>query len=85
MRFVREHAREHAQEPFFLYVAYTAAHWPMHAKRATSPNTAANTRRAYEPIREARWERQKQLGLIDARWTPSPLAGDWSNGEGPGV
>ena len=31
MRFVGEHAKDHADKPFFLYVAYTAAHWPMHA------------------------------------------------------
>src|SRR5690606_11362232 len=26
-----ERARDHDGEPFFLYVSYTAAHWPMHA------------------------------------------------------
>ena len=31
MRFIGEHAERHAGKPFFLYVAYTAAHWPMHA------------------------------------------------------
>ncbi|HLY11019.1 MAG TPA: sulfatase-like hydrolase/transferase, partial [Planctomycetota bacterium] len=31
IRFVTEHRRDHSQQPFFLYVAYTAAHWPMHA------------------------------------------------------
>ena len=34
VRFIREHSRDHAQEPFFLYMAYTAAHWPMHAQEA---------------------------------------------------
>ena len=31
VRFIRQHARNLAEEPLFLYVAYTAAHWPMHA------------------------------------------------------
>ena len=31
VRFLAEHGRQHADKPFFLYVAFTAAHWPMHA------------------------------------------------------
>jgi arylsulfatase len=27
-RFVGDHAKDHAGKPFFLYVAFTAAHWP---------------------------------------------------------
>lgn len=30
-RYVREHKKDHADQPFFLYVAYAAAYWPMHA------------------------------------------------------
>lgn len=30
-RMIREHAATHPHQPFFLYVAYTAAHWPLHA------------------------------------------------------
>src|SRR5205085_9038421 len=31
VRFVADHAKGHGEQPFFLYVAFTAAHWPMHA------------------------------------------------------
>src|SRR3989440_331917 len=31
VRFIADHHRDHAADPFFLYVAFTAAHWPMHA------------------------------------------------------
>ena len=41
---IREHAQRSAFLPFFLYVAYTAAHWPMHG-RATLPNTRVLRRR----------------------------------------
>ena len=30
-KFIQEHRQHHPDQPFFLYVAYTAAHWPMHA------------------------------------------------------
>ena len=29
--YIERHAREHAEQPFFEYVAYTAPHWPLHA------------------------------------------------------
>ena len=31
VRFVKEHGERDSDDPFFLYVAYTTAHWPMHA------------------------------------------------------
>src|SRR5205823_14536489 len=31
VRFIADHHNDHSTEPFFLYVAFTAAHWPMHA------------------------------------------------------
>ncbi|HVL12308.1 MAG TPA: sulfatase-like hydrolase/transferase, partial [Gemmata sp.] len=29
VKFIGDHARDHKDKPLFLYVAYTAAHWPM--------------------------------------------------------
>ena len=34
VKFVNEHAKQQAGKPFFMYLAYTAAHWPMHARPA---------------------------------------------------
>ena len=79
VRFIGEHARDHAKEPFFLYVAYTAAHWPLHAKAADIAKYRGRYDAGFAAIRDARWARQKQLGVIDEKWTPSPLVGDWSN------
>src|SRR5262249_12225848 len=31
VRFLADHAKDHKERPFLMYVAYTAAHWPMHA------------------------------------------------------
>ncbi len=77
VRFIREHARDHGAKPFFLYVAYTAAHWPMHAKESDIAKYRGRYDAGYAAIRDARWARQKQLGLVDSKWTPAPLAGDW--------
>lgn len=34
VRFVTEHNRQNHNKPIFMYIAHTAAHWPMHAKDA---------------------------------------------------
>jgi len=75
--FLREHATESPDKPFFLYMAYTAAHWPMHALPGDIAKYKGKYDGGYEPIRRARFERAKQLGLINPRWELSPQAGDW--------
>lgn len=52
-------------KPFFLYVAHTAPHWPMHA---TDEAAIAKYQKVYEVgwdvIRQQRLERMKQLGIV---------------------
>jgi len=77
VRFVTEHRRDHAAKPFFLYVAYTAAHWPMHALPEDVAKYKGVYDRGYQPIREERFVRMKEMGLVDPAWGLSPLAGAW--------
>ena len=76
-RFVREHATGHSGKPFFLYLAYTAAHWPMHAKEKDIAKYKGRYDQGYGPVRAARVEKMKKLGLLDSRWQVTPQAGDW--------
>jgi len=77
-RFIREHARDHAREPFLLYVAYTAAHWPMHARESDIAKYRGRYDGGYGPIAAARWEKQKKLGVVQASWGLPPPAEDWA-------
>jgi arylsulfatase len=77
-RFVSDHARSHANAPFFMYVAYTTAHWPMHALPEDIAKYKGNYDRGYGPIRQARLKKAGELGLVDAAQGVSPRAGDWS-------
>ncbi|MSR54462.1 MAG: arylsulfatase [Gemmataceae bacterium] len=77
VRFVGEHVKDHAQKPFFMYVAYTAAHWPMHALPADIQKYKGKYDGGYEPIRKARFEKTAKLGLIDPKQGMSPQTGDW--------
>jgi arylsulfatase len=71
-RFIREHD---AGNPFFLYVAYTAAHWPMHALQKDIEKYRGKYDAGYEAVREARAARMKKLGLFPGSWEISPPAG----------
>ncbi len=77
-RFVSEHCRATPAQPFFMYVAYTAAHWPMHALPRDIAKYKGKYDAGYGPIRKARFERMKKLGVIAPNAKLSPQAGEWS-------
>jgi arylsulfatase len=57
-------------DPFFLYVAYTAPHWPLHAKPEDIAKYDGVYDGGWDALREARYDRMVQLGLIDPAKTP---------------
>jgi len=67
-RFSREPA------PFFLYIAYTAPHWPMQAREAEVKTYATTYEKGWDQIREERFARQMKMGLIKLKWALSPRA-----------
>lgn len=77
-RFIAAHRQQHSDKPFFLYVAYTAAHWPMHALPEDIAKYRGKFDAGYEPVRRARFERMKALGLVPKDSALSPQAGDWN-------
>ncbi len=81
VRFLRQHEQQSPRDPFFLYVAYTAAHWPMHALGPDIAKYKGKFDGGYEPVRKARLERLKKLGLVNPGWDLSPQAGDWARVE----
>lgn len=79
VRFVNEHAKEHGDKPFFMYIPYTTAHWPMHALPEDIEKYKGKYDQGYEPIRKARLERLAELGLADPNQGLSPGAKSWDN------
>jgi len=65
------------REPFFLYVAYTAAHWPLQAPERDIAKYRGKYDAGYDAVRRARVERLRQLGLLDPAATPAPTVGRW--------
>lgn len=58
--------------PFFMYVAYNAPHHPLQARKETVDKYIGRYMDGYEAVREARYQRQLELGLVDPAWTPAP-------------
>lgn len=77
IRFIRDHARDRKDQPFLLYTAFTAAHWPLHAKDADIARYKGRYDAGYEPIRASRRTKLRKLGLLDDRWVPVPPAESW--------
>ena len=83
IEFLSEHDKAADDRPFFLYVAYTAAHWPMHALPQDIRKYRGKYDGGYTPIREARYSKMKQLGLIQEGWGMNAQVGDWASVQHP--
>jgi len=74
-RFINEHD---AARPFFMYVAYTAAHWPMHARERDIAKYKGKYDKGYAAIRKKRLAKMKKLGAVKPDAEMSKQAGNWS-------
>jgi arylsulfatase len=63
VRFIAEHDKS-GDQPFFMYVSYTAAHWPMHARERDIAKYKGRYDAGYEAIRRERLERLLTTGLV---------------------
>lgn len=79
VRYLQQHAKESPDQPFFLYLAYTAAHWPMHALEQDIAKYQGRYDQGFEPVRKARLEKMKRLGLLPPNAELSPLAVEWDS------
>jgi len=66
--FVRAHHRTQADRPLFLYTAYTAPHWPLHAPQEDIARYASRFAAGWDVLREERFDRMLAMGLMDPRW-----------------
>ena len=67
--FITEHKGD---GPLFLYVAYTAAHWPMHALPKDIAKYKGRYDKGWDVLRAERHRRAIGLGLVDAKWPLTP-------------
>lgn len=77
VKYVGDHQKNHGDKPFFLYIAFTAAHWPMHALPEDIAKYQGMYDKGYDSIRQARFEKSAKLGLIDPKQPMTPLNAKW--------
>lgn len=68
VRFMKDHDAEHGADPFFMYVAYTAPHWPLHALEEDIAKYAGRFDAGWDALREERLQRLIASGIIDEQW-----------------
>lgn len=59
------------EQPFFLYLAYNAPHWPLQAPKVDIDKYRGKYMEGWEHLRLERYERMKNMGLIDELWALS--------------
>ncbi|MCG8307316.1 MAG: arylsulfatase [Cytophagales bacterium] len=79
IEFLKDHRKESPEKPFFMYVAYTAAHWPLHALPEDIEKYRGTYDGGFQPVRKARMEKMKKLGIIDPGWKMADQAEDWEH------
>lgn len=66
--YIRAFSKE--DRPFFLYLAHTAPHWPLQALPEDIKKYEDTYKAGWDAIREARYKRMVEKGLIDPATTP---------------
>ncbi|WP_193212071.1 arylsulfatase [Luteolibacter marinus] len=74
-----DHAIQYIEEnekagdkPFFLYLAFNAPHWPLHAPDPELDKYRGKFGMGWDKLREQRFKKQVDSGLIPAGWKLSP-------------
>ena len=59
-------------EPFFLYVAYTAPHWPIHAREEVISKYQGRYSEGWDSLRMIRYRRMCEMEILNPKWALSP-------------
>lgn len=84
VEFIDDHLAKHHGDPFFMYVAYNAPHWPLHAKEADIARYKGRFDAGWDVLREQRLKRMVEMGIVDKDVLLSPRDGKskpWTDAE----
>ena len=78
--YLERHAAGHSERPFFLYLAYTAPHFPLHALAEDVARFRGKYTAGWDVMREARYRRMRELGIVNCPLSPrDPDARAWDS------
>ncbi len=61
-----------AKKPFFLYLAYNAPHFPLQAPQEEIAKYRGKYKMGWDKLREERYRRQVEMGIVKKSWPLSP-------------
>ena len=65
--YLADHAANHRDRPFFLYVAFNAPHFPLQAPAGDIDRYRGRYDEGWEAVRARRWKRIQDMGLVRGR------------------
>ena len=68
---LKDHQAKHAADPFFLYLAFTSPHFPLHAHEDDIRRFRERYLAGWDAVRRERWRRLEKAGIAKCR--PAPL------------
>ena len=63
--YIENHCKSKPEQPFFLYTAYTAPHWPLHAKKEDIAKYQDKYLKGWDALRQERYARMIEIGIIN--------------------
>jgi len=70
VRFLREHARDHARDPFFLYLAFHSPHFPLQAPAEDIARYRDRFAEGWDSARERKLQRMHHMGIVNCALSP---------------
>src|SRR5262249_51384679 len=68
VEFLDTHAQARSEQPFFLYTAFTAPHYPLHALPEDIAKYQGQYMKGWDALRRERHQRLIDMGIVDKRW-----------------
>jgi len=62
------------EAPFFLFLAHSSPHFPLHAPAETRDKYIETYRRGWDVLRKERFKRQQDIGLAESTWALTDLS-----------
>jgi arylsulfatase A-like enzyme len=73
IRYLREHAENYPDRPFFQYLAFTEPHFPLQALQEDIARYRDRYLDGWDVLRQQRWKRMTEMGLVNCRLSkPDP-------------
>jgi arylsulfatase len=70
IKYLKEHAAQHADKPFFAHIMFLSPHFPLQAPQEDIARYRDKYTQGWDQAREARWKRIQSLGLVRGALPP---------------